>query len=526
MGVLERRPLVSVVMPVYEPDARLLARALRSVRRQMYPAWELIAVDDGSPSRAAERVLRRFARRDERIRFERSAANEGISRATNRGVALARGEFVALIDQDDLLRPEALLETVRRLLESPEADAVYTDQATVGRFGRLVHVFPKPDFSHVYALGVMYVGHLLTVRRELIEELAFDPAYDGIQDFELLLRLIERGARVEHVPLVLYLWRATAGSVASDPDAKPGLGELQARAVQAHLDRLGCEVDARPNSDHAHRVGLHCRGGAGRRYSIVIPSRDQGELIERCLDSIAAHPAGAEYEVVIVDGGSTDPRALAAYERHGARVVDGSGGEFNYSRANNLGVAAAGGDAVLLLNNDTKVTSDDWLRDLEAHLRLPGVGAVGPLLVYPDGTVQHGGVALGMRGTADHLMRGFPCGADGLGGSLSCAREVSAVTAAAMCLERSLYLELGGMNEDFAVQYQDVDLCMRIRDRGLSVIYSPRPVLVHHESRSRGRAYDQIDRALLLDTWWDEIRGGDRFYNPALSLERGDYSGA
>lgn len=524
LATLERRPLVSVVMPVYEPDAQLLGRALRSVRRQVYPAWELIAVDDGSPSATASRVLRRFARRDDRIRVERSPANEGISGATNRGVALARGEFVALLDQDDVLTADALLETVRWLLEHPDADAVYSDQATIVRLGRIAHVFPKPDLSHAYALGVMYVGHLLTVRRDLIEEVGFDPAYDGVQDFEFLLRLIERGAGIGHVERTLYLWRATPGSVAADPDAKPGLGELQVRAVQAHLDRLGCEVEARPLADHPHRVGLYCRGDVGRRYSIVIPSRDQGELIERCLDSLAAHPAGAEYEVVIVDGGSTEPRALAAYERHGATVIDGSEGEFNYSRANNAGVAAATGDVVLLLNNDTEVTSPGWLSDLEAHLRLPGVGAVGPLLVYPDGTVQHGGVALGMRGTADHLMRGFPSDSDGLGGSLSCAREVTAVTGAAMCLPRSLYLELGGMSDDYAVQYQDVDLCLRIRQRGLSVLYAPRPVIVHHESRSRGRAYDQVDRALLLDTWWDQIRAGDRFYNPALSLERGDYS--
>ncbi len=522
---LERRPLVTIVMPVYEPRARFLAAALRSLRRQVYPEWELVAIDDGSPSPTAARVLRRFARRDSRIRFDRSAVNEGISGATNRGVALARGEFVALVDQDDVLAVEALLETVRWLLDHPEADAVYSDQATIARLGRVAGVFPKPDFSHVYALGAMYVGHLLTVRRTLIEDVGrFDPAYDGIQDFEFLLRLIERGFRIGHVPGILYYWRATAGSVAADPEAKPGLGELQTRAVQAHLDRIGCEVEARPDPEHAHRVGLHRRGPAKRRFSIVIPSRDQGELVERCFESIAERDAGAEYEIVVVDGGSSDPRALAAYERHGARVIDRSAEEFNYARANNLGVEAATGDLVLLLNNDTEVLSDGWLSDLEAHARLPGVGVVGPLLVYPDGTVQHGGVALGMRGTADHLMRGFRADSDGLAGSLSCAREVTAVTAAAMCLERSLYLEVGGMNEDFAVQYQDVDLCLRIGAGGRSVIYSPRPMLLHHESRSRGKAYDQVDRALLLDTWWDQIRAGDRFYNQALSIERGDYS--
>ena len=523
LATLERRPLVSVVMPVYEPRADFLAAALRSVRRQGYPEWELVAVDDGSRSRAAARVLRRFARRDSRIRFERSPSNEGISGATNRALAMARGELVALIDQDDLLGPGALLETVRWLLKHPADDAVYTDQATIGRFGRVQHLFHKPDFSYVYALGAMYVGHLLTVRRSVIERLGgFDPAYDGIQDYEFLLRLVEAGSGIGHVPAIHYFWRAIPGSVAADPGAKPGLDELQARAVQEHLDRIGCAVEARPRG--GHRVRLARRGPAGRSFSIVIPSRDEGELIERCLDSIHEHPAGADFEVVVVDGGTVDDRALRAYECHRVRLVDGSEGEFNYSRANNLGVEAATGDLLLLLNNDTEVLGSDWLGDLESHMRLPGVGAVGPMLVYPDGSVQHAGVALGMRGTADHLMRGFDPDSDGLGGSLSCAREVSAVTAAAICLPRSLYRELGGMNTDYMVQYQDVDLCMRIRDRGLSVIYSPRPRFVHHESRSRGRAYDQTDRALLLDSWWDEIHAGDRFYNPALSLERGDYS--
>ena len=525
LAALERRPLISVLMPVYRPAPRHLKAALRSVRGQIYENWQLCLVADGSPSARVARILRGAAR-DPRVRVEISDDNEGISAATNRAAALAEGEYVTMLDQDDVLATDALLQVVDRLLARPQIDALYTDQAKTGRFSHVLEYMHKPDWSPIYALGAMYVGHLLVVRRQLIAELGgFDPAYDGIQDYEFLLRVAERGKRIEHLPSMLYMWRATPGSLAANPNAKPEIDLLQARAVDKHLERTGIEVArAEQHPSLAHRVRLVPAKPRSSSFSIVIPSLDQGPMIERCLGSIAEHTSGPPPEVVIVDGGSTDPRALAAYERHGVVVVDGSEGEFNYSQANNRGVARASGELVVLLNNDVEVLESDWLDQLDMYSSLPGVGAVGPQLVYPNGRIQHAGVVLGTRGTADHAMRGFDPESDGYAGSLSCAREVSAVTGACMCIGRSLYLELGGLSEEYAVQYQDVDLCMRIRDRGLSVLYVPRPRLIHHESASRGKRYDMIDRALLIDSWWDEIRGGDRFYNSALSVQRADYS--
>jgi O-antigen biosynthesis protein len=526
LAALERRPLITIVLPVYRPKPRQLRAALRSARRQAYESWELCVYVDGPPGGKVERILRSAEDGDPRIRVEIGARNEGIARATNRAVAMGEGEYVAMLDQDDMLSPSALLRVVERLLESDGADAVYSDQAKMGRLTHVLEYFYKPDWSPIYALGAMYVGHLLVVRRGLLDELGgFDPAYDGIQDYELMLRLTERTSRIEHIPEILYMWRATAGSLAAHPEAKPEIGELQVRAVNAHLARAGIEVArAAGHPSHAHRVRLVPARPRPESVSIVIPSRDHGEMIERCLSSIAELTAGPAPEVVIVDGGSTDPRALAAYERWADAVVDGSEGEFNYSRANNAGVERAGGDLIVLFNNDVEVLEPDWLDQLAMYAALPRVGAVGPQLVYPDRTIQHAGVVLGTRGTADHAMRGFDPDADGYAGSLSCAREVSAVTGACLCMRRDLYLDLGGMNTEYAVQYQDVDLCMRIRARGLSVLYAPRRRLVHHESASRGKRYDMVDRALLIDSWWDEIRAGDTYYNRALSVERADYS--
>ena len=525
LAALERTPLISLVMPVYRPRPRLLKAALASVRSQAYENWELCVTDDGSGEQRIAEILREAARADPRIKVEIRADNEGIAAATNRAIAATSGEFVGMLDQDDTLRSVALLRVVERLLDRPEADAVYSDQAKSGRLGQVLEVFHKPDWSPIFALGVMYVGHLFVVRRSLLTELeGFDSEYDGIQDYEFLLRLAERTQRIEHVDDVLYLWRMTPGSLALDPHAKTEIGPLQARAVNHHLERRGIDVArAVEHPTIPHRIRLVPATHRTASFSIVIPSRDHGRMIERCLESIATS-SGPAPEVVIVDGGSTDPRALAAYERFGAVVVETDGRDFNYSRANNRGVERATGELVVLLNNDVEVIDADWLDQLAMYAALPGVGAVGPQLVYPNGSVQHAGVVLGMRGTADHVMRKFDQDADGYAGSLSCAREVSAVTAACMCLERALYSELGGMSEDYATQYQDVDLCLRIRAAGRSVIYAPRPRLMHRESASRGSDYDMLDRALLIDTWWDQLRADDPYYHGALSRDRGDYS--
>lgn len=516
-------PFVSIVMPVFETPAEVLEATIRSVLDQTTARWELVAVDDGSRSRHVAEILARHAAADGRIRIHHRPTNGGIAAATNEGVGLARGEFVAFLDHDDLLAPAAIARCAAALAATG-ADALYTDQDTVDVRGRVTWTFHKPDWSPEYLRHVMYVGHLLVVRRTLAARLGFRSDYDGVQDFEFALRLGEATQAIVHLPEVLYHWRAVAGSVAAAADAKSGIDALQARAVQEHLDRLGVPAVAAAHPRFPHRCVVTPRLARFPRVSIVIPSKDMPDLIGPCLDSIATRTTYPEVEVVVVDTGTTDPRALEILRTRRARVV-AFDRPFNFSAACNAGAAVASGEILVFLNNDTTVLSADWLHEIVFHLDAADVGAVGPLLLYPDGGVQHAGVVLGARGTADHVMRRFPADADGYAGSLSCPREVSAVTGACLAIRRDTCAAVGGWNELFATHYQDVDLCLRLRRAGLRCIFTPRARLVHHESPSRGGGgYDFLDRLLLVDTWRDEIAAGDPAYPAACSLERLDYS--
>ena len=523
MAAADAGPLVSLLMPVFDTPADILEATIGSVLAQSAVRWELIAVDDASSARHVPEILARHAARDPRIRVHRRGTNGGISAATNDALARATGEFVAFLDHDDLLDPEAIARC-REALLTTDADAVYTDQDTIDRKGRPGWTFHKPDWSPEYLRHVMYVGHLLVVRRSLANRLGgFASEFDGVQDFEFMLRLGEQTGRIAHIPDVLYHWRAIDGSLAAASDAKHGIDGLQARAVQAHLDRLGIPATAAAHPRFRHRCVVSPKLTQLPRVSIVIPTKDQPALIGGCLASIFGQTRSSGYEVVVVDTGTTDERAAAVLREHPVRVVKFEQ-PFNYSAANNAGAAAASGDVLVFLNNDTTVLSPDWLEHLVFHLLAADVGAVGPLLLYPDGSVQHAGVVLGARGTADHVMRRFPADTDGYAGSLSCPREVSVVTGACLAIRRSTLDRVGGWNEMYATHYQDVDLCLKLRREGLRVIFTPDARLTHHESPTRGDRYDFLDRLLLIDTWRDELAGGDPAYPSACSLERLDYS--
>ena len=521
-------PLVSVVVPLHQTPPALLRACLASVRAQAYGRWELVLVDDASPSPGTSRLAFDAAARDRRIRTVVRGANGGVARATNTGLDLAQGDWTAFLDHDDELAPDALLQVAERLLAEPGLDAVYTDQVKIDAHGAVLGHHRKPDWSPALLLGVMYVGHLLVVRTALARSLGgFDPAYDGVQDYEFMLRLSERTEAVGHVAEPLYRWRAHPGSLAADADAKPGIEALQARAVRAHLARRGRSWEARPHTSPGLRHRVLILPGPGDPpplVSVVIPSRDQGRAVERCLDSLHRTPAGAPFETVVVDDATTDPVALAAFARHPVQRLP-LGEAFNFSRACNAGARRARGRLVLFLNNDTEVLEPGWLARLALWLDDPGVGAVGPVLLYPDRTVQHAGVVLGARGTADHVMRRFPAEVDGYAGSLAASREVSAVTGACLLMRRDEFRELGGFSADYARHYQDVDLCLRLRDRGRRIVCASRPRLIHHESLTRGAdGYDMGDRAILIDRWRERLTAADPYYPAAFDRETLDYA--
>jgi GT2 family glycosyltransferase len=513
-------PRFSIITPMFDTKPQWLAEAAVSLLQQSREDWEWCITDDGSRSGETTQMLQALAEISPRVRIQ-FAANAGISAATNAALDRATGEFVCFLDHDDSLEADALQEFERKLRAG--FDVVYSDEDKLAEpSGERVEPFFKPDWSPEYFRGAMYLGHLLCVRRELALRTRFDSAFDSVQDFEFMLRVSEGGARIGHIAKVLYHWRKTPGSIAQAMDAKPEIERLQERAVNAQLQRLGLPARAETKRPHRLRMVPLPREN-NPRVTIIIPSRDAPEHLGRCLRSIFAMTSYPDFEVIVMDNDTVDPEALRILAEHPVRRIPFPG-VFNFSQANNRGVAAAQGELVVFLNNDTEIITADWLQQLRYYAEQQDVGAAGALLVYDDRTVQHAGVALGMRGTADHLMRNFPLDVDGYAGSLACAREVSAVTAACMMIRKSLFDEIGGFNEHFLTAYQDLDLCLRLRARDLRVIHTPEAVVVHHEWTSRKTYYDMVDRMLLLDQWEHVIEAGDPYYNRNLNLERGDYS--
>lgn len=519
-------PLISVVVPTYNTEPALLSACIRSILSGPYERMELILVDDASPEQEVRDNLRRFADSDQRIKLVFREKNGNISAATNEGLTHAAGSFVALVDHDDEVTPDAFVCVAEQIVAHPETDVWYTDQVKCDAFGEVFEHFFKPDWSPIYALGVMYVGHLLVFRASLLPAVGnFDSRFDGVQDYEFMLRLSENTRAIGHIPRALYKWRAIQGSLAAGVAEKSGIEERQRQAVESHLRRLGRTWVPKSHPSLPHRLMIEPGPQTVTpSVSIIIPSKDQGLIVERCLDSLFGLTDYPSFEVVVIDNGTTDPIALAAFERHPVRLI-AYNKPFNFSEACNIGVEHSGGEFLIFLNNDTEVIEADWLRKIALYFEDDSIGAVGPTLLYPDRSVQHAGVVLGARGTADHVMRFFPDGVDGYAGSLACAREVSAVTAACLMMPRSLFMQIGRFCLDYAKHYQDVDLCLKIRELGKTIISAGNVKLIHHESLSRKtEGYDFFDRAILIDRWYETIERGDPYFNKHFNLTKLDYS--
>jgi GT2 family glycosyltransferase len=520
---LEARPTISLAMPTYKSDLGYLRKAIDSVQAQLYPQWELCIVDDGSGQPELVDAIQRYADRDSRIRFKAVVENRGISAASNEALAMCGGEFVGFLDHDDEMTPDALLRVVQALAADPGLDVVYSDSDKLTLHGVRADPFLKPDWSPVYALGAMYIGHLLIVRRSVAEAAGgFDPTFDTIQDFEFMLRVSERTDRIHHIPQTLYHWRAIPGSIAAGTDQKSGVEELQARAVSAHLARRGVDARAVPHPTIPHRAILAPRNGAAPtpKVSVVIARGGGDGGLERLLGSLFELTSYPDLETIVVD------RGARTGEGGDARVtwVAGDPGPFRRGQANNLGAAAASGEYLLFLGEDTEIVDSDWVEQLLLHATLPGVGAVGPLLARPDGLVDQAGVAIGLRDPASPMLSGFPADGDGYYGALPCAREVSALGADCLLVRKADFDAEGGFNEFYRSQYEDFDLCRRLAERGLKAVYAPRPRLINHSTpAARRAATDAVDRALFVDCWYDELMRGDPYFNPGFAQQLADY---
>ncbi len=514
-------PRISIITPTWNTKSSWFLELAISVLQQTVLDWEWCIVDDCSSDIRFHDIFVNLGSLPN-VRIVKLFERKGISGASNDGLALATAEYVCCVDHDDLLSNDALAAVLHQHAEG--FDGVYSDSDKVDELGIRSEPFFKPDWSPELFRGVMYVGHLLSFRRDMGLAIGgFDSKFDGVQDFEFFLRFSELGAKIGHIPRILYHWRKAVGSVAASPDAKGDVGKLQQLAVQAHLDRLKLSARALPG-EYPHRVRVAPRDRSHwPKVSIIIPTRDSPIILAQCLYSLFSRTTYPNFEVLCVDNETTDRRALeemrsAPVERI---VLTGS---FNFSKANNLGRRFASGEYLVFMNNDVEVITATWLEEMLYYAEQDEVGAVGSLLLYPGNLVQHAGVVLGCRGTADHVLRNVPGNSDGYAGSLSCAHEVSAVTAACMMMPCSLFDRVDGFNEHFFTAYQDVDLCLRVRKLNKRVIFTPHSRLIHHESASRGKYYDFIDRNLLLDYWEPLIRSGDPYYNPNFDVQACNYS--
>lgn len=518
-GRLPYRPLISVIMPVHDIGEAWLRRALDSVRAQAYADWELCAVDDATPSPAVRRLLDEYAAADPRVQVTHLSSGLGIAGASNVGLRMARGEFVGFLDHDDELYRDALLEVVRVLNARPDTDLVYSDEDKIESDGRRVQPFFKPDWSPDLLLSMNYIGHFVVCRRQLVEAVGgFRAGFEGSQDHDLLLRVTEKTAQIGHVPRVLYGWRRVPGSTAYEPSSKPGATGAGARAVADALLRRGIDgaVEATAPGRYAVRYALRDEP----RVSIIVPMRDRTTLTRRCIASLESRTRYRNWELILVDNGSQQAVSRRFLESVSVRHrVLAAPGPFNYSALNNLGAAQATGAHLLFLNNDTEAMREDWLDALLRHSQRAEIGAVGARLLFPDRRIQHAGVFLmgGQPHVAGHTFKHLRADTLAWRGMAHVTRNVSAVTGAVLMLRRTVFEEVGGFDERIAVALGDVDLCLRIRERGYRIVYTPEATLIHHEGATRGRREASEDVSLVRARWHAQLEHGDPYYNPNLS---------
>lgn len=487
-------PGFSIVMPAYNTPPHLLEEAIASVCAQLYPMWQLCVADDGSKSVAVGEVLRRAAADDDRIRWIRLPANVGIAAASNAALTMASCEWVVLMDHDDRMPERALYELAVEVLAHPQARVIYSDEDRIEMNGRRSRPYFKPDFDPDLLLGQNLISHLGAYRRDLLTEIGgFRAGFDGSQDHDLALRAtaVAGPGAVRHVPAVLYHWRLRDGRGSFSQNAEAQCSAHSRRAVAQHLAAAGslARVEPAPTVPSFNRVVWPLPDPAPL-VSVIIPTKDQPRLLEACVQGLLHRTEYPRIEILIADNGSTSPDARRLLEELAntstLRVLT-MPGPFNYADLNNRAVAAAAGDVLLLLNDDVEVIDANWLREMVSQALRPSIGAVGAKLLYPDGRLQHGGVVLGRHGVAAHWMTGASRHDPGPHGLLGLVRTVSAVTGACMALRRDLFLEIGGFDAaNFAVAYNDVDLCLRIRERGYRNVWTPFAELLHRESASRG----------------------------------------
>ena len=533
IAMLAECPVISIVMPVYNTPEGYLRAAIASVRAQIYPHWELCIADDASSLPHVVPILQQAAATDDRIRWIRRTLNGHISAATNTALTLVSGEWVALMDHDDILPEHAIYELAAEISEHPQAQVIYSDEDRIDDNGLRSNPYFKPDFDPDLLLGQNVFNHLTAYRRELLQRLGgLRPGFEGSQDHDLALRAaaLVRPGQIRHIPTVLYHWRQSSNSVSFSDSDLASCADASRRAVREHLVKRGVRADIvpAPLARNYNRVIWPVPDPAPL-VSVIVPTRDQTELLASCIDGLLNRTDYPAIEVLIVDNDSNSPKALAYFARIQAdprvRVI-AAPGPFNYADLNNRAAAQARGEILLLLNNDIKVIDRAWLREMVSHAARPDVGAVGAKLIYADGRLQHGGVVLGVGGVAGHYRVGERRNSAGPFGWLALTRTTSAVTGACLAVRREVYEEVGGLDaQNLAVGFGDVDLCLRIRECGYRNVWTPEAELYHLESASRGldlngEKAERFNRETeVMLARWNGALQSDTCWNPNLSLD-------
>lgn len=535
-GGEESACVFSIAVPVFRTPAKFLCEMIESVRSQSFPFWELCLANADPEDREVAEILERYCREDRRIRVKNLKENKGISENTNAALAMARGEFVGLLDHDDLLAPDALYEMAARLEKDEGIDVFYTDEDKVTT-DLSEHFQPhlKPDFNLDLLRSNNYICHFFVVRREIAERIGgFRPEFNGAQDYDFIFRCTEQAEKIVHIPRILYHWRVHSASTADNPASKMYAYEAGKRAIEGNLERSGVRGVVSLRQDYGF-YDVHYPVEGEPLVSILIPNKDQKETLMHCIRSVLETSTWKNLEILIIENNSEREETFACYRElekdPRIRILTYLGKTFNYSAINNFGVQQAKGEYLLFLNNDIEVITPDWIEQMLGNCQRPEVGIVGAKLYYPDNTIQHAGIIIGIGGIAGHAFLGLARAKSGYLHKASLQMDYSAVTAACMMMKAEAFRKAGGFEEKLTVAFNDVDLCLRTVEQGWLVVYDPHVEMYHYESKSRGaedteeklRRFQQ-EIEFMRTRWIRLLKDGDPNYNPNLTLSKWNYS--
>ena len=527
---------ISIIMPVYNVPARWLKKAIASVQRQLYENWELCIVDDHSSRPHIRKILKIYSQSDSRIKVKFLSKNIGISGASNEALAMATGDFVGLLDNDDELSINALYEVVKLLNQYPAADMIYSDEDKLGLNGKRCEPFFKPDWSPDMLLSCMFTGHFTVYRKMIADRVGgFRTGFDGSQDYDLALRVTEETDHIYHIPKILYHWRKIPGSVALKENSKTYAYSAAQRALTEAMRRrkIPCKVK---EGKWLGSYRIQYEIVSHPKISILIPTKDQVGLLKKCINSILNLNTYPYYEIIIINNNSIEQETaeyLTAMAGNPLISILNDNDDFNFAALNNRAACHSDGELLFFLNNDCELKAKDSLGAMAAHLQRKDIGAVGAKLIYANHTIQHCGIILGLGAhrAAGHHSYKFPEDNNGYFGRNSIIHNVSAVTAAAMMTKKNFFHQVGGFNEKLKQAYNDVDFCLKLRAMDYLIVYTPYAVFYHHESASRGYE-DTSEKAVRFEKevkffkseWKDVLVKGDPYYNPNLTLDREDFS--